>query len=156
MFTKEYLDSVLTYSDGELYWKKNNKPIGKTIDRFGYRKFQVNYKTMFVHRIVFAMHNGYFPEFIDHVDGNKLNNKFENLRAATSSENNSNKKAMKTNKIGIKNVCWIKSNKRWRVQIVKNGKHCVSKDFADLELAMLVAVEGRDKFHGNFANHRSV
>ena len=159
MITQEFLISMFDYSNGNLYWKitkgsaKKGSFVGKTLDKYGYRKFMVNQKSLLVHRAIFLIHHGYLPEFVDHFDGNKLNNAIENLREATLSQNAQNRKTMKTNKTGIKNVCWVKSINKWRVQIFKNGKHCFKKDFIDLELAELVATEARDKFHGKYANH---
>ena len=51
---------------------------------------------------------------IDHIDRNKLNNKLDNLRWATHSENNKNVGLKKNNKTGIKYLCWCNERNRWR------------------------------------------
>jgi hypothetical protein len=53
---------------------------------------------------------------------------------------------------GIKNVSWMPSKNRWRVLITAQGKRKCWL-VKDLELAELVAIEARDKYHGDFANH---
>jgi hypothetical protein len=65
--------------------------------------------------------------------------------------NNMNKGAQANSKSGIKNVCWSNQNQKWWVQVTAYGKKVVSKMFDDLELAELVAIEARDKYHGAFA-----
>jgi hypothetical protein len=71
--------------DGSLYWKSNYRKsrIGKKAGvphSKGY--VQVTYKTKLYmeHRIVFLMHYGYVPQLIDHINGNKADNKILNLQ----------------------------------------------------------------------------
>jgi hypothetical protein len=94
------------------------------------------------------------PNFIDHIDCNKSNNKIENLRVATKSQNQCNRAITLLNKSGVKNVSWSKDRKEWVVQISVNGKKKFIGRYKDLELADLVAQEARDKFHGKFARHK--
>ena len=92
-------------------------------------------------------------KLIDHIDNNRSNNKISNLREATYQTNNENYKTPKTNKSGIKNVSWYKSLNKWVVGIsIKKTKQTIGY-FDDLELAELVAVEARNKYRGEFANH---
>ena len=67
--------------------------------------------------------------------------------------NNYNKIVQSNNKLGIKNVCYNKQNKKYWVQLTQNRKKIYSQMFDDLELAELVAVMAREKYHGAFANH---
>lgn len=48
-------------------------------------------RRLYVHRVAFLLMTGNQPEIVDHVDGNRLNNKFSNLREATTSQNNRNR-----------------------------------------------------------------
>jgi hypothetical protein len=99
------------------------------------------------------MLNGYVPPILDHIDGNRSNNKIENLRAATVSQNLQNSKTYKSNTSGIKGVSWEKDRNKWKVQIMLRGKNKVIRNLEDLELAELVAIEVRNKYHGEYANH---
>lgn len=155
------LHELLEYKDGELYWKKrpskyaNNvvgAKAGMTATR-GYWRIKVDGSTYFAHRLIYSMHNnGNCPDFVDHIDGDHMNNKIENLREATIVENAQNAKLHVANKSGAKNVSWLESKKCWRVFISVNKKRkCWS--IKDFELAELVAIEARDKFHGKYANH---
>jgi hypothetical protein len=93
------------------------------------------------------------PEFLDHIDGNTFNNCIENLRPATISQNNCNQVIRKDNTSGIKGVSWCKTWKKWKVRVQINRKRISFGYFKNLELAELVAIEARNKFHGNFAKH---
>jgi len=150
-------NEVFEYKDGLLYWKVTLSNVAKAGKKAGcestnsYGSIQVDGKSYCPHKIVFCMHHGYMPEQVDHIDGNRKNHRIENLRAATNALNGMNKPAQSNNKLGIKNVCWSKQNKKWWVQVSAHGKKVVSKMFDDLELAELVAVMAREKYHGDFA-----
>ena len=81
------------------------------INSSGYHCVQVDRKMVRVHRIVFFLHHGYMPEIVDHIDGDKNNNKIENLREVTQKQNTWNR--------NVKGYC--KHGRRWRVQVVKDG-----------------------------------
>ena len=138
---------VFTYKDGELY--REGKLAG-TITTTGYRQVSVDNKLYLAHRVIFAMHWGFLPRFIDHIDGNRLNNKIENLRQCTDQQNKYNTPVKAKSKTGIKNVQWV--NNAYRVSIRADGVQTYLGRFKDLELAQLVAQEARSKFHGEFAH----
>jgi hypothetical protein len=99
------------------------------------------------------MHHGYMPEVVDHINGVKKDHRIENLRAANHQSNNWNKFVQSNNKLRIKNISWNKQNRKYWVQITQSRKKVYSQMFDDLELAELVAVMAREKYHGEFANH---
>ena len=145
-------NGIFEYRDGVLY-RKSGQFAGRagTIHHTGYEQVKIGKKTYRTHRVIFAMHHGYMPEMIDHIDGNKLNNRIENLREATNQQNQYNTRVNKRNKSGEKNVVWDRS--RWKVYMRVNKRMTHIGAFEDLELAQLVAVEARNKFHGEFVNH---
>jgi hypothetical protein len=157
MITQEFLKTHFDYKDGYLYWK-NNRKSNKVKDKKagclninGYYNLTINYKSYKMHRLIFMWHFGFLPNEIDHIDGNPLNNQIENLRAASRSQNQQNKKIQKNNTSGFKGV--YKHKDKWRVRLMINKK---SKSFGlydDIELAQLVAIEARNKYHGEFARH---
>ena len=73
------------------------------------------------HRVIWAIIHGMgmadVPDEIDHRDVNPLNNKRDNLRAETHSENQHNRRAYATNKSGFKGVSWHKASSTWVAQI---------------------------------------
>ncbi len=157
--TQDKVKELFEYRDGALFWKvKLNSRIvigskAGTLDKDGYVCIKIDKKIYKSHRLIYLYHHGNLPTFIDHIDGNKSNNKIENLRSATNSENVKNAKLRKDNSSGIKGVNWHKVTKKWAVQISVNGQKKHIGIFDDLELASLVAQEARNKFHKEFANH---
>jgi len=163
--TQEKALDVFEYREGALYWKKVNPQckIVKVGDEAGmvatlkgdkYRRLSIDGYHYLTHRVIYLMHYGYMPKVLDHIDGNSLNNRIENLRPASLSENSLNSKAKNTNTSGMKNVYWNKNEKKWVVKLFIKGKSNFFGYFKDKELAELVAIEARDKFHGKFACER--
>ena len=65
---------------------------------------------------------GYMPEMVDHRDGNRLNNKWANLRDATRAENLWNSKRPTTNTTGVKGLSYTVRLSRYEAQVIKHGK----------------------------------
>jgi hypothetical protein len=155
---KEYLHTLFEYKDGNLYWKINKTTrnlIGKKVGTptsGGYLNVMVDGINYRIHRLIYMMHYGEFPDVVDHIDGNRTNNKIENLRQATVSQNNFNTKMRIDNSSGYKNISWSKDRNKWVVRIQANKK-LHQWYVEDLELAELVAIEARDKYHKQFSNH---
>lgn len=147
------------YKDGNIYWKISTNRKIKIGNKVGcvnnknYVIIKLHKKYYLAHRVIFAMHYGYMPTEIDHIDCNKLNNKIENLREVTREQNQWNRKVQLNNSSGSKGVYWHKRDECWRVQLRFNKKVNYLGSFKDFELAELVALEARNKYHGNFAKH---
>ena len=143
---------LFTYANGNLFWTKTGKVAG-SLKRNGYKL--VKHKGVFTgaHRIIFFLRHGFFPEMVDHIDGNVSNNSIENLRAATRSQNGMNSRRYSSNTSGYRNV--YKDKHSFTVRLKVNGKLKSLGNYEDIELAGLVAEEARAKFHGQFA-HQSL
>lgn len=113
---------------------------------------RVNKKLYAVHRLVFLFHRGFWPEQVDHIDGNGLNNKIENLRAATNAENQRNKPKLKHNKSGFKGIHFCKQTKSWRVQITFERKRICGGRFSTKKEAAKKYNQLAKKYHNEFAN----
>jgi hypothetical protein len=158
MLTQEQAHSLFEYKDGALYWKNSQRPSlnGKKAgydNGNGYFKVNINGKQYFNHRIIYLMQHGYIPKLIDHIDGNPTNNKIENLRIASSSENAMNSLRKQKNASGCKNVFYNKNRNKYYVYIKIDNKVNYFGTYDDIELAELVAIEARNKFQGIFAKH---
>ena len=157
---RDLLLEIFDYKDGKLLWKvaKGTRTdlLGKEAGNKredGYVRVKVNNRLHMAHRLVFLMMNGYLPKEIDHIDGDRSNNKIENLRDVTKSENAQNRKMPINNTSGIKGVCWHKAVNKWYVQLQVNKKMKYFGIYDNLELAQLVAIEARDKYHGKYARN---
>ena len=97
MITQKQVKDLFTYYCGVLIWNlpRAGVTVGKStgyVDKLGYMCTGVNGKVYKTHRLIFLYHHGYLPKEVDHKDGNPLNNKIENLRECSRSENIRNKK----------------------------------------------------------------
>jgi hypothetical protein len=140
-------DLVSTYINydpqtGQGIWKlspANNVKIGSPVGTFrkDYLVVRFKGKTYPAHRLFWLLNTKTDPLIlIDHIDGNKTNNVFANLRLATYSQNGMNRSATKTNKLNIKGVCWDSKANKYKSSIRVNGKAKHIGYFADLESAI--------------------
>jgi hypothetical protein len=154
MITQEELKNLFDYVDGELIAKTNSKrrKTGKalgTLTPKGYLTASVHGRLHRVHRLVFLYFHGYIPEQVDHIDNNRTNNRIENLREATSEQNNHNRMPMSQSQ--IKGVYWVKESNKWVAAIGIKRKKIHLGTFQTIEEAALVATQARQKLHGEFA-----
>lgn len=158
--TQEFLHEFLQYSDGSLVWKKTvgrlatKNRIAGTLSDSGYLTICVCGKIYKLHRLIFFYHYGYFPKIVDHIDGDKINNRIENLREATISENAWNSKIRVTNKSGIKGISWDKKSNKWRASCMVNYKQNNLGCFDSIDEAKKVLVNFRNKNHKEFSRHQ--
>ena len=94
---QQRLKEIFDYADGMLLNKtirrsqiKIGEPAGHQT-KCGYINIRVDGRMYKAHRLIFLFHHGYLPDFIDHIDCDKTNNKIENLRACSKSENGMNR-----------------------------------------------------------------
>lgn len=105
--------------------------------------------TIFMHRLIMNARAG---EKIDHINGNRLDNRKENLRLCTTSENNRNVKiSRKNNKTGYKGVSLEKGDGKYRSCIKVNGKTIHLGRFPDVVSAAKAYDEAANKYFGDFA-----
>lgn len=130
MITQEYLKSILQYNEntGEFIWLNpvsNNKikigQIAGSVYNNGYINITINYKRYKAHRIAWLYIYGYLPNNnIDHINGNKIDNKIENLRDVSQRYNCQNYDSHRNGK--LVGASYHKRDKKWLSYIRISGK----------------------------------
>lgn len=98
-------------------------PVTPCFDSHGYQVIRVDYKLYRAHRLAWLYMHGCWPSGdIDHIDGNRANNRAENLRDVTRSENCQNLRAAQAHSTtGILGVSKVDKSSQWRARISANG-----------------------------------
>lgn len=119
----------------------------------GYRCIGHKSKIYSVHRVAWALsHNCQPAGEVDHINGNRSDNRLCNLRLVSSSEQNMNRRLSGRNKSGVKGVCWEASRRKWRATVgCRPLLYCARFDcLEDAEHAVKAA---RKRLCGKFTNH---
>lgn len=119
----------------------------------GYVEVFFEKKRIGVHRIVYEMHHGYSPKMVDHIDGNRGNNRIENLRECTPTQNQQNRRIDSNNTSGVKGVHWHKQLKKWTASIRIDGRLKHLGVFSSIDMATVARRAAAEKHHGEFVNH---
>ena len=130
MITAEQIRETLTYDplSGSLRWLVTRGAarygaVAGTLRPDGYRQIKIDGRTYKAHRLAWLHAHGVWPDDeIDHVNGDRADNRIANLRKATWIENQWNARRRVDNTSGFKGVSWHKENTRWRADIRVNGK----------------------------------
>jgi hypothetical protein len=124
--TQKELREITQYVEGNLILTKSKYkpqliglPLGTT-GKNGYLATSLRGTAYTIHRLVFLYHHGYFPEQVDHENGNRLDNRIENLREATHQQNCYNKRKVAGKSSKYKGVSRF-SNGKWLAYIDHKG-----------------------------------
>jgi hypothetical protein len=119
--------------------------------RKGYLQGRIRDGFYAAHRIAWAITYGEDPIIqIDHINGDKADNRISNLRLATPCENAQNRPRNVTNRSGYKGVHWSSLHGMWRARIRANGTMTCLGFFDDPESAHAAYCEAAQKYHGQF------
>lgn len=104
-----------------------------------------------MHRQILGLERGDKREG-DHINHDTLDNRDENLRIATRSQNGCNRGAQINNKSGFKGVIWYKREGNWKAEIMIHRKHKHLGYFPTAELAYEAYCKAAKEIHGEFAS----
>ncbi len=127
------------------------KPAG-TLSATGYINVRIGRREHKAHRIIWEMLVGPIQDEIDHIDRNRANNRLENLRPATRSENNMNRPVFKRHKVGSKGITYDAKKKLYRARVQVGGKRIGLGRYKSLADAEAAYVKGVAQYHKDFAN----
>ena len=152
-------NNLFLYVDGDLVWIDSPNslvPAGSsagTLRKDGYVGVFIKGTYQFAHRIIWEMYYGEIPEglVIDHINGDRADNRLENLRMCTFQENHFNRGKQSNNKSGYKGVSWHKQKQKWVAQIKLDGRNKFLGFFDDPAKAYARYCEVARGRYGEFA-----
>lgn len=129
MIERNKLIELLRYEPetGHLFWlareRNKTRPAGE-INIYGYCIIKVLGKRYRAHRLAWLIHFGEWPNgILDHINGNRSDNRIENLRLVSRNQHSINKSIQSNNKLGVKGVHYDKSRNKFCAFIKLNGKN---------------------------------
>ena len=172
--TPELLRGLLRYDHktGKLYWKTRDrslfndnashmswnarcsgKPAFRAKKHTGYLSGAVLDRRIHAHRVAWAIYHNEWPRGqIDHINGNRSDNRLVNLRDVSQSVNGKNQRMSKANKSGFTGVFWCRRDQKWVAQITANKKYYYLGAFTKIEDAVSARIAAQIK-HGFHKNH---
>ena len=168
--TQEYVRSLFDYDPetGVLTWKwrepssaSTKSALASINSRFagraagakhkGYIRMYVAGEQYYAHRLIWLLVFGEWPDNIDHINGDRSDNRLNNLRSVSHTENMRNSSMSSLNTSGITGVSWRPSSKVWVAYITADRRRKHLGTFAALgdAIAARKAAEERFGFHPN-------
>lgn len=124
----ERLREVLDYdpTTGEFRWRRGRyKGIAGAVMKLGYRTISVGGGRFYAHRLAwFYVHGAWPPDQVDHLNGDRDDNRLSNLRLATNKQNIENRHRVRSDsRSGLRGVQIHKQTGRWRARIKVAGRY---------------------------------
>lgn len=152
------LSSMLRYDNGKLYWLEWRNGVRRdlvagTVTKNGYVSVGAKGIKAYAHRIVWFMHHGEIPNGcdIDHINHDRTDNRIENLRIVSRSENLKNKGVVLSSS-GEMGVYWNPSASKWEASLNVDGKKKYIGLFDSIEAAKAARLDA-NKVYGYHENH---
>ena len=114
----------------------------------GYAKVQFKGKDTFIHHLVLGKKKGFQ---IDHINGNRLDNRASNLRFVTQNQNQHNRKINKNSTTGFKGVSFVSKKGKFMASICVNNKSIGLGLFTDKTAAAKAYNEAAKKYFGEYS-----
>jgi hypothetical protein len=147
----QYLRERIDYNPdtGQMIWKTfhpihkgwnerwSGKPAFAGLNNHGYKQGAVDRRMLIGHRVAWAIVHGEWPDgHIDHINGDRADNRISNLRIATPVENNRNMRKFVSNSSGVTGVNYHKRDKRYRAFISIEDRSVHLGNFLTIEEAI--------------------
>lgn len=178
MITPELLRRLLRYdaATGRLYWRERaadlfahcQRPANQcaawnaqfagaeaftAVGSHGYLSGAVfNHTGFLAHRVIWALVHGAWPIEVDHINGDRCDNRLINLRSVSRSTNTKNKRLSSLNRSGAQGVYWAPHAKKWRAEIKADGRRTHLGYFVDMHAAIAARAKAEQE-QGFHANH---
>lgn len=132
----ECMEYLLKY-----YWHEKN----------GYARSSENKEKVYAHRLVANAGNYNVNNQVDHINGNTLDNRKQNLRIVSSRQNGLNSSIRIDNTSGVTGVCWDKRKQQWLARVFENKKEIYLGHFDEFEDAVIARRKGEEKYYGEYS-----
>lgn len=161
--TQAYLKSIINYDPetGEIKWlefKKNRHEnlLATSASSRGYNNIAIDGKLYRASRIAWLYMEGYFPEYeVDHINRDRGDDRWYNLRHATRACNSSNRMLSKNNKSGVAGVSFEKATSKWKAHISHNNKRKTIGRYHSMIDAVLARYNAEQAIGENYCNQKS-
>lgn len=159
--TQERLKELVHYDPetGHFTWRvtirraRAGHRLGSTMP-IGYRVVWIDGVCCYEHRLAWLYMTGAHPtQHIDHISGDKGDNRWANLREATRSQNLQNMARRKDNQTGVKGVSWSNREQAYRARLYVHGREKQIGLFRTIDAARTAIEAAREKYHQEFARH---
>lgn len=158
--TQAYLQKLFDYNEttGIVTARvpRKNRPAGTVLGSLGssngYMDIGIDGKKYLLHRIIWLYQTGVMPEQVDHINHNKLDNTWSNLREVCNTTNTRNGSLSKNSVSKVNGVNYMKSLSKYRAYIMVNRKHIHLGVFEDINDA-IAARKQADIDYGFHDNH---
>lgn len=161
MLTAERAHELLAYDPetGVFSWRASRRGVrsgicGRVSKAHGYHEICVDARLYRAQRLAFLLMVGEFPAAdldVDHINGNKADNRWANLRLATRAQNATNAKQRAHSASPVHGVTWDAARGKWRAQIRVDGRKINLGRYDDIEAARRAYVAASTRHHGAFA-----
>ncbi len=153
--------SLLSYDPltGSVRWQRKcrgadpDREAGVIGDQ-GYRVVYLGNRRVRAHHIAWAIQTGDWPPDemdMDHINGDRSDNRWINLRLASRSQNNMNQKRRSDNRSGCKGVSWRADTEKWHARITVKGRVILLGNFTDKAQAIAARRAAEPIYHEQFA-----
>lgn len=152
-FTDDYI-TAKTSNGIEFYVDKDDEWVFArycwSIDGHGYIKAceRGTHDKVWIHRLIVDCPDGYI---VDHINGNPLDNRKSNLRVATRSQNNMNRKIQSNNNSGVTGVSFYQRKNMWSSEILVNKKKIHIGYFDKFDDAVAARKKAEEKYFGEYS-----
>lgn len=153
-----FIQQALQYdpTSGTFTWRIHRRGTAKAgtiagrTNNNGYRQIKIMDRLYAAHRLAFVCQLGRWPHaFVDHINGDPLDNRWCNLREATNSQNQANRSRTLSSS-GERGVTWHKKCHKWQAAIKIDGKNIYLGLFADKSDAANAYADAARSLYGTF------
>lgn len=159
VLTVDRVRELLRYDleTGVFTWRRTAGPaktgaaVRGEVTESGYLRIVVDGCRARAHRLAWFYVYGAWPEGeVDHINGNRMDNRIANLRVCSRSENSKNRRLSRSNTSGFKGVHWHKRLGKWVAKIKVDGRHVHLGCFGSPGEAFAAYKAAAPIYHGEF------